>query len=470
MRAMREIRNAAKWNANIEDVCDYLKSHKCDILEIPADALGRTGVKLRRWLEDMKRAYFGQGNLRLTPEQRDDLKKLGIEKLLSPNERVWLSHLQELHDFYLLHGHFNIPENFACADGKLLSKWLKSQKMRFKQGKLKPQYVQKFEESGLMAALESPLETGLRHAKLYFQEHENLDVRTDFISDDGYRLGVWIKTMRERAKAGELAENVRSQLDEMGMIWDKTGHDWEQMFGKCMAFYTEHGHLQDRALQNWLTRNRKKLREGELSPKQVELFSQLEALKKAVPESTRRTERLREKWLAIFAECEGFYKKYGDLEFPANFRGKTDVDLRDWLSRNRQKFHTGELPEEFVEKLKRIGAFEKHTDWKQCFDACKRFFKKHGNLEFPDDFCCNDGINLKAWLQLNQERAAADMLPDRRKRQLASIGAWVDETHKFVISMSDAQKEELLENAKASGFSDANAYLRSLLGLEESGR
>ena len=178
----------------------------------------------------------------------------------------------------------------------------------------------------------------------------------------------------------------------------------------------------------------------------------------------------RTKWLAIFAECEGFYKKYGDLEFPANFRGKTDVDLRDWLSRNRQKFHAGELSEEFAEKLKSIGAFEKHTDWKQCFDACKRYFKKYGNLEFSDDFCCNDGINLKAWLQLNQERAAADMLPDRRKRQLASIGAWVDETQEFVVSMSGAQKEEFLENAKASGFSDMNAYLRSLLGLEKSRR
>ena len=63
---MREIKNFAKWMANLDDVCIYLKSHNCVLSEIPEDALGRSGVKLARWLRDMRKAYFDEGTLELS--------------------------------------------------------------------------------------------------------------------------------------------------------------------------------------------------------------------------------------------------------------------------------------------------------------------------------------------------------------------------------------------------------------------
>lgn len=64
---------------------------------------------------------------------------------------------------------------------------------------------------------------GLAAARSYRDQYGHLDVLPDYTAPTGYRLGTFITTMRDAAKAGRLEAHWMAELDALGMIWDK--HD-----------------------------------------------------------------------------------------------------------------------------------------------------------------------------------------------------------------------------------------------------
>lgn len=57
-------------------------------------------------------------------------------------------------------------------------------------------------------------------AKLYFEEHGNLEVPAKYVNADGMKLGMWIRTQRATQKNGILAPHRKKLLDEIGMVWN----------------------------------------------------------------------------------------------------------------------------------------------------------------------------------------------------------------------------------------------------------
>ena len=444
---MREIKNLAKWMANLDDVCIYLKSHNCVLSDIPEDALGRSGVKLARWLRDMRKAYFDEGTLSLSNHEKSLLKEIGIEDLLSPNEILWMQHLDDLSRYCRENDSFEISLDAKFQDGKSMSEWVNAQRRKFRQGKLKPRFVQEFTMRGLLPVLERPFEIGLRHAEEYFHEFGNLDVQTNFICGDGYRLGAWIRSLRDQNRARSISDEDRKKLDAMGMIWDKTGHEWMAKFEKCKALYEQNGDfspIEDQSLLNWLRRNQNKFRDGNLPEDQAEMLRSIGALEltkqaDSQDQTIEKPDTRSQKWLKRFDEIRRYIAE--NQCFPK----RCDGSLYSWMQYNRGLYRDGKLSAEQVDLLNSVGllsSLEKQPKqprpdkrrelWLARFDECKRFFEEHQHLPGAKDGA------LYAWLINNRRRYLEGKLKPEQMQLLDDLYA--------LTKIGDVKNDRNIEN------------------------
>ncbi|MFI1700714.1 helicase associated domain-containing protein [Streptomyces bobili] len=68
------------------------------------------------------------------------------------------------------------------------------------------------------AAVSRSRRLGLAAAQSYRDTHGHLDVPADYTDPTGFRLGTFITTMRDAAKAGRLEADWSAELDALGMI------------------------------------------------------------------------------------------------------------------------------------------------------------------------------------------------------------------------------------------------------------
>ncbi|MFI1701479.1 Helicase associated domain protein [Streptomyces bobili] len=84
---------------------------------------------------------------------------------------------------------------------------------------------------------------GLAAAQSYRDQYGHLDVPADYTDPTGFRLGTFITTMRDAAKAGRLEADWRAELDALGMIWDKHYAAWRSRLTAAADYLHAHGHL-----------------------------------------------------------------------------------------------------------------------------------------------------------------------------------------------------------------------------------
>jgi Helicase associated domain len=102
-------------------------------------------------------------------------------------------------------------------------------------------------------------------------------------SEDGYRLGHWVRNQRSRQRSFD--QQRRARLEALpGWAWDKHEAFWEEGFARLVKFVEREGHTGIPAkyqeadgfrLGSWVDRNRQARRRGRLSEERAR---RLEAL------------------------------------------------------------------------------------------------------------------------------------------------------------------------------------------------
>lgn len=307
--------NQARWLKNYNEICEYLSVHNCKLNDITETLTFSDGTNIHRWLLAMKKACAGDDSLyKLGGEQKRLLKVLGIDDFMSVTDRNWYLHFNGLLRFYSEHHHLNVPQDAQCSDGIGLLAWIKLQRAKYQRSELPQKYIDEFRKYDLMEVLETPLETGMRHAEAYFNEFGNLDISVDYVSPDGYRLGVWIKTMREKytGKRGtkQIPDEILDRLNAMGMIWNKQEYVWNENFKRCKAYLEAHGDLEipddvpgenGVSLKQWLKNNCWSYTHGKLSEHRAEQIRSLGIVDEEIIEAESDPEHttIRNKMLRI---------------------------------------------------------------------------------------------------------------------------------------------------------------------------
>ncbi len=204
------------WENAFAAFVDY--KEKFGDKDIPADYLTPQGILLKSWLLN-QRSRFVAGKL-------DDWK---IEKLDSvdpdwnkPRDN-WDAMFECAKKYYEEHGKLSIPIDYMSDLGINLHSWVSTQRQYIKKGKLSKERMERLEAIGFMLDPKAEAwEVGYEYAKAFYESNGHVNVSGLFCTEDGYKLGDWLRNQRRAYQNGRLHEDRKVRLDVLRMDWEKS--------------------------------------------------------------------------------------------------------------------------------------------------------------------------------------------------------------------------------------------------------
>ena len=272
------------------------------------------------------------------------------------------------------------------------------------------------------------------YAKLYFEEHGNLEVPKRYKTDDGYSLGNWIITQRKvysGEQFGRLSEEQINRLNKIGMRWDSLKDvSWSKFYEEAKKYYQENGTL-DVGL-NYITSS------GYALGKKI---CQIRSYRKSGIKNSYVTEERIKKlddigmiwsvpdviWERNYLATLEFFMENGHLDPPNDYVSKSGVRVGAWITKIRRLRATDakyfNLTDEQIKKLDDIGMMwtgKYERMWMAGYREAKKYFEKHGDLNVPASYITADGFKLGDWIE-NQREVKKKIKPER-KELLDEIG------------------------------------------------
>jgi superfamily II DNA or RNA helicase len=191
-------------------------------LSVPKTHRAPGGFDLGSWLTEQRSAHRAG---KLTPERVAALEQLGIT--WDTKATRWQTGLAHLRTFHHVHGHANVPPGYHTSDGFALHRWLARARSAQRAGNLPPNRTADLQAAGVSwQPRQSSWEPGVAALTAYVTEHGDARVPRHYKTAEGFPLGTWIHTQRDRRRdpgrnqCRPLTTEQITTLDQLGMIWD----------------------------------------------------------------------------------------------------------------------------------------------------------------------------------------------------------------------------------------------------------
>ena len=267
----------------------------------------------------------------------------------------WDDWYAQARKYYENHGSLDMPKNYKTEEGYNLEQWIKTQRKDYRTGRMSADHVRLLEELGIRwDPLQDLWNVGFVHAKDYYNSFGNLLIPSDYVCDDGFALGVWIKNERISYKNGVLSDDNKANLDMIEMVWNVPDKQWNEAFELAKKYYEQFGDLKvprqyittsGVRLGMWISDRRRNYKKGMLTDEQI---ARLESIG-MIWDVTADT------WDKGYEEAKTFYERNHDLIVPRDYISENGFKLGSWISHMREKYRNNKLGHEQIEKLTQIG-------------------------------------------------------------------------------------------------------------------
>jgi superfamily II DNA or RNA helicase len=259
----------AAWMNAYQQLLAFAEVH--GHFEVPVDYTTAEGIKLAEWQSTQRDA---RRTGKLTPARQALLDAAGFP--WDPAQARWTRRYHQLTSALARHGN---PGNLP--PGSPEATWLAGQYLAWHHGKLPADKIALLEQAGVQ--LRRPDRwLACYHALLAFQAaHGHLRIPDGYTTTDGINLSDWQRDQRVRRKTGRMTPGQQQLLDDAGFCWDPATHAWNAYYQQALEWKQEHGHLQlprKHPVKEWLNRQQKNHRQGNLAADQVALLHDLGAL------------------------------------------------------------------------------------------------------------------------------------------------------------------------------------------------
>ena len=274
-----------------------------------------------------------------------------------------------------------------------------------------------------MSSGQSRWQQGLEEARAFHQANGHLRVRTDHVTESGFRLGQWIVTRRVEAKAGKLSDERVAALNEIGMVWDVFEDAWRHGLSEARAYSQAHGHLNvpqkfvadsGFALGQWIVCQRVDFKAGRLSHERIAALDELHI--QWLPYDHA--------WHRGLDEARDFRRVYGHLMVRYDFVTGSGFKLGSWIGRCRKDLTAGRLAPERKAALDELGMVWRPLaqDWADGLEQACAYRQAHGHLRVPSDHITPSGFGLGTWIGLQRTEFNAGRLSPQRTAALDELG------------------------------------------------
>ncbi|MBR1751026.1 MAG: Helicase associated domain protein, partial [Ruminococcus sp.] len=223
------------WQLNYEELKLFYEEH--GHIDVPYGYLTSDGKNLKVWVNRQRTA---RNNGKLSDEQIQLLDELGMEW----RDRVEVSYdigFEHLEKYISDNNTTDIPANAVCEDGYRLGAWVATCRSKFKYGKLRKKYADRFAALGIEIDYDKADVWNERadEVEKYFREHNATSVPKGYIGESGFDLHSWLEDQKKFYRKGTLSPERKARLDKMGYPFRSDGKRRDaSRFEKWLKSYT----------------------------------------------------------------------------------------------------------------------------------------------------------------------------------------------------------------------------------------
>ena len=325
---------SSTWDHYFSEASIYHAEH--GNLDIPRRYKTPMGLSLGAWLQIQRQVRSGKRAGSLTQQQIERLDSIGM-RWDNYRDLAWTKGYEEAKQYYAKHGNLMVPVEWKTTDEFPLGNWISNKRTEKAAGRLDAEKMSQLERIGMVwDAFSEKWEQGFAAAAKYYADHGNLVMPVSYTTEDGLRLGVWVRNQKQTYANGMLQPEKAERLESIGILWEQSNFDfkWNAAYEAAKLYFEENGSLN--------------VPIGYTTPDGIALG----------------------KWVA---RQQYAYKS------PNNSNYK--------LTQTR------------VALLEKIGMqWEKPDPWQHKYNLALDYLQMHGNLQIPAKYKTADGIWLGRWL------------------------------------------------------------------------
>ena len=266
----------------------------------------------------------------------------------------------------------------------------------------------------------------------YVTENGSAWVSAKHVTQEGYKLGMWVNGQRNSRLNKQLSQERISRLETLpDWVWDAYKEKWEAGFAALIEYVQTHGDAkvpmayvtpQGFGLGNWISTARRKMSLDQLSPDRI---SRLES----VPGWTWGI--LEESWDEGFRMLVEYVDKKGDSRVPTSYVTPSGYKLGAWLDRQRSSWLGQKLDQSRALRLSNLPGWSwerkkiaqrQPLEWDDAFGRLVDFAARENHVVVPQYYETADGFRLGYWVKYQRDSQTA--LPADRRTQLEALPGW----------------------------------------------
>nr|WP_276513278.1 helicase associated domain-containing protein [Cellulomonas hominis] len=262
---------------------------------------------------------------------------------------------------------------------------------------------------------------GAEHLSRYSKVYGHADVPQRFRTADGYPLGTWLRSQRERRAMGTLQAWRVEELDALGVTWAVSATRFEDGLAHLREYVAEHGtadvpHRYECthgfALGHWVSNLRRRHLQGGLD----------EDRERALDAAGMVWSPRDEAWDRAALALADFIDRQGHANVPTDWITPDGLALGTWLHHQRAAHAAGSLPQQRAARLASLSAVTGARDlaWATGLAALQQYAAENGHTLVPVAYSTPEGLLLGRWVA--QQRQRRHNLPTARRDTLDEMG------------------------------------------------
>lgn len=321
------------------------------------------------------------------------------------------------------------PPAKHIESGYRLGSWVSKQRDRYLGNEMASERADRLErlEGWTWDARQAAWEEGFAALGDFVAREGHSSVPPTFEAD-GFKLGRWIITQRQRFKRGTLDVPPVERLEELpGWTWNSLDARWDEGFAHLEKFAKREGHcLVPRGhlegtfrLGDWLTNQvARSYRTGRMRADRRAL---LEALP-GWPSSTVSDAR----WESSFARLERYVQRHGTSRASQGYVEGDGFRLGGWVASQRQRRKRGTLNPEEARRLEGLEDWTwdaTRAVWEDGWPYLQRYVEREGTAIAPRSVV-EGGFPLGRWVESARQARRRATLDEAVARRLESLPGW----------------------------------------------
>lgn len=187
------------------------------------------GYPLGTWIHRMRQQKNGTvGSDRLTAERTAALESIGM--VWDVYGDGWAKGYARAKEYYEKHGDLNVPVRFKADDGYALGRWIADQRKarsgKFQNRPLSEEQIRQLDAIGMVwgRSRDERWDEFYSAACEYYMKNGSLEMPTQYKTQEGSCLGMWVYDQKRNWKSGKLCNPERyERLAAIGMFESRSG-------------------------------------------------------------------------------------------------------------------------------------------------------------------------------------------------------------------------------------------------------